>query len=77
MTDLSLPPAVREVHNRCIPPVLRGAHSYGIKETNPYNKKLFEDRIIFSACRSTTRRPTTMAQLLTLESNEPDRDIIM
>ena len=32
--------------------------SYGVKESNPYNK-LFEERIIFLGCRSTTHRPTT------------------
>ena len=32
--------------------------SYGMKESNPYNK-LFEERIIFLGCRSTTPRPTT------------------
>src|SRR5258705_7658116 len=51
--------------------------SYGIKETNPYNK-LFEDRIIFLGVQiDDASANDVMAQLLTLESNEPDRDIIV
>lgn len=77
MTDLSLPPALREVHNRYILPSYVERTSYGIKETNPYNK-LFEDRIIFLGVQiDDASANDVMAQLLTLESNEPDRDIIM
>ncbi|GAA1505926.1 ATP-dependent Clp protease proteolytic subunit [Dactylosporangium maewongense] len=77
MTDLSLPPAMREVHNRYILPSYVERTSYGIKETNPYNK-LFEDRIIFLGVQiDDASANDVMAQLLTLESNEPDRDIIM
>ncbi|MEV8511447.1 ATP-dependent Clp protease proteolytic subunit [Dactylosporangium sp. NPDC051484] len=77
MTDLSLPPALREVHNRYILPSYVERTSYGIKETNPYNK-LFEDRIIFLGVQiDDASANDVMAQLLTLESNEPDRDIII
>ncbi|GAA4262240.1 ATP-dependent Clp protease proteolytic subunit [Dactylosporangium darangshiense] len=77
MTDLSLPPALREVHNRYILPSYVERTSYGIKETNPYNK-LFEDRIIFLGVQiDDASANDVMAQLLTLESNEPDRDIIV
>ncbi|MFF5234032.1 ATP-dependent Clp protease proteolytic subunit [Dactylosporangium sp. NPDC000521] len=77
MTDLSLPPGMREVHNRYILPSYVERTSYGIKETNPYNK-LFEDRIIFLGVQiDDASANDVMAQLLTLESNEPDRDIIM
>ncbi|MEV4518106.1 ATP-dependent Clp protease proteolytic subunit [Dactylosporangium sp. NPDC049525] len=77
MTDLSLSPALREVHNRYILPSYVERTSYGIKETNPYNK-LFEDRIIFLGVQiDDASANDVMAQLLTLESNEPDRDIIM
>ncbi|MDF5751858.1 ATP-dependent Clp protease proteolytic subunit [Spongiactinospora sp. TRM90649] len=49
--------------------------TYGIKETSPYNK-LFEDRIIFLGVQvDDTSANDVMAQLLTLESIDPDRDI--
>src|SRR5918912_1059663 len=51
--------------------------SYGIKESNPYNK-LFEERIIFLGEQiNNTSANDTMAQLLVLESTDPDRDITM
>ncbi|MEV4289638.1 ATP-dependent Clp protease proteolytic subunit [Nonomuraea bangladeshensis] len=49
--------------------------SYGVKELNPYNK-LFEDRVIFlGAPIDDTVANDVMAQLLTLESIDPDQDI--
>jgi ATP-dependent Clp protease protease subunit len=49
--------------------------SYGIKEMNPYNK-LFEERIIFLGVQiDDASANDVMAQLLTLESMDPDRDI--
>ncbi len=51
--------------------------SYGVKESNPYNK-LFEERIIFLGVQiDDASANDVMAQLLTLESNDPDREIIM
>ncbi len=51
--------------------------SYGIKESNPYNK-LFEERIIFLGVQiDDASANDVMAQLLTLESNDPDRDIVI
>ena len=51
--------------------------SYGVKESNPYNK-LFEDRIIFLGVQvDDASANDVMAQLLTLESTDPDRDILM
>jgi len=51
--------------------------SYGMKESNPYNK-LFEERIIFLGVQiDDASANDVMAQLLVLESIEPDRDIIM
>jgi len=77
MTDLSIPPALREVHNRYIIPSFVERTSYGVKESNPYNK-LFEDRIIFLGVQiDDASANDVMAQLLVLESIEPDRDIIM
>jgi ATP-dependent Clp protease protease subunit len=49
--------------------------SYGMKESNPYNK-LFEERIIFLGVQiDDASANDVMAQLITLESNDPDRDI--
>ena len=51
--------------------------SYGVKESNPYNK-LFEERIIFVGVQiDDASANDVMAQLLTLESTDPDREIIM
>jgi ATP-dependent Clp protease, protease subunit len=51
--------------------------SYGIKEMTPYNK-LFEDRVIFVGTPiDDTSANDVMAQLLTLESIDPDQDINM
>ncbi|PYC61899.1 ATP-dependent Clp protease proteolytic subunit, partial [Micromonospora arborensis] len=47
------------------------------KESNPYNK-LFEDRIIFLGVQvDDASANDVMAQLLTVEGTDPDRDIIM
>ncbi|SDI34987.1 ATP-dependent Clp protease proteolytic subunit [Nonomuraea jiangxiensis] len=49
--------------------------SYGTKESNPYTK-LFEDRVIFLGVPiDDTVANDVMAQLLTLESLDPDQDI--
>src|SRR5205085_5895448 len=51
--------------------------SFGVKESNPYNK-LFEDRIIFLGVQvDDASADDIMAQLLVLESMDPDRDIVM
>ncbi|HEY3010970.1 MAG TPA: ATP-dependent Clp protease proteolytic subunit [Micromonosporaceae bacterium] len=76
MTELKLPAGL-EVQNRYIIPSFVERTSYGIKESNPYNK-MFEDRIIFLGVQvDDASANDVMAQLLTLESNDPDRDIIM
>src|SRR5262250_419982 len=50
---------------------------YGIKEMNPYNK-LFEERIIFLGVQiDDASANDVMAQLITLESIDPDRDILV
>ncbi|GAB2478278.1 ATP-dependent Clp protease proteolytic subunit [Jatrophihabitans fulvus] len=49
--------------------------NYGVKESNPYNK-LFEERIIFlGAPIDDVVANDVMAQLIVLESTDPDRDI--
>jgi ATP-dependent Clp protease, protease subunit len=51
--------------------------SYGVKEMNPYNK-LFEERIIFLGVQiDDASANDVMAQLLCLESMDPDREIII
>src|SRR5258705_10811144 len=75
MTDLSLPPGLREVHNRYVIPSYVERTSYGMKESNPYNK-MFEERIIFLGVQiDDTSANDVMAQLMVLESSDPDRDI--
>ncbi|MGB6453493.1 MAG: ATP-dependent Clp protease proteolytic subunit [Streptosporangiaceae bacterium] len=51
--------------------------SYGVKEMNPYNK-LFEERIIFLGVQiDDASANDVMAQLITLESMDPGRDILI
>jgi ATP-dependent Clp protease protease subunit len=77
MTELQIPGGLREVHNRYIIPSFVERTSYGVKESNPYNK-MFEDRIIFLGVQvDDASANDVMAQLLTLEGTDPDRDITM
>jgi ATP-dependent Clp protease protease subunit len=63
------------VENRYIIPSFVERTTYGVKEMNPYNK-LFEERIIFLGVQiDDASANDVMAQLLTLESIDPDRDI--
>ncbi|MBA3489521.1 MAG: ATP-dependent Clp protease proteolytic subunit [Longispora sp.] len=65
------------VQNRYILPSFVERTSYGIKESNPYNK-MFEERIIFLGVQiDDASANDVMAQLLVLESTDPDRDIVM
>lgn len=51
--------------------------SYGVKESNPYNK-LFEERIIFLGVQiDDASANDVMAQMLCLESADPDREIVV
>ncbi|MET0492080.1 MAG: ATP-dependent Clp protease proteolytic subunit [Actinoplanes sp.] len=77
MTDLTMPSGFAPVHNRYVLPSFVERTSYGVKESNPYNK-MFEDRIIFLGVQvDDASANDVMAQLLTLESTDPDRDITM
>ena len=78
MTDLTMPPGFAPVHNRYVLPSFVERSSNGMmKETNPYNK-MFEDRIIFLGVQvDDASANDVMAQLLTLESSDPDRDILL
>jgi ATP-dependent Clp protease protease subunit len=66
-----------DVYNRYVLPSFVERTSYGVKESNPYNK-MFEERIIFLGVQiDDASANDVMAQLLTLESMDPDRDIVM
>jgi len=67
----------RPAESRYVLPSFVERTSYGIKEMNPYNK-LFEERIIFLGVQiDDASANDVMAQLITLESIDPDRDILM
>ena len=71
MSELHLP------QSRYVLPSFVERTSYGVKESNPYNK-LFEERIIFLGVQvDDASANDVMAQLLVLEAEDPDRDIIM
>ncbi|MGI5215432.1 ATP-dependent Clp protease proteolytic subunit [Plantactinospora sp. CA-290183] len=75
MIDPNLLSGFEPVHNRYVLPSFVERTSYGVKESNPYNK-LFEDRIIFLGVQiDDASANDVMAQLLTLEGTDPDRDI--
>ena len=68
---------VNEISSRYILPTIEERTSYGYKRLDPYTK-LFEERIIFlGQAIDDTVANDVMAQLLTLESMDPDRDIMM
>jgi len=67
----------RSPQSRYVLPSFVERTSYGIKEMNPYNK-LFEERIIFLGVQiDDASANDVMAQLLTLEAIDPDREITM
>ena len=63
--------------SRYILPTFEERTAYGFKRQDPY-AKLFEDRIIFLGVQiDDASADDVMAQLLVLESQDPDRDIQM
>ena len=63
--------------SRYILPTFEERTRYGFKRQDPYNK-LFEDRIVFLGVQvDDASADDIMAQLLVLESQDPDRDITM
>jgi ATP-dependent Clp protease protease subunit len=76
MTDFHPPTGIHLPHeSRYVLPSFVERTNYGIKESNPYNK-LFEERIIFlGAPIDDVVANDVMAQLIVLESTDPDRDI--
>ncbi|MGI8647567.1 MAG: ATP-dependent Clp protease proteolytic subunit [Acidimicrobiales bacterium] len=74
MADLVAQPRLTP-QNRYILPSFIERTSYGVKESNPYNK-LFEERIIFLGVQiDDASANDVMSQLICLESADPDRDI--
>jgi ATP-dependent Clp protease protease subunit len=68
---------IEPAYNRYVLPSFVERTSYGMKESNPYNK-LFEERIIFLGVQiDDASANDVMAQLITLEGTDPDRDILM
>ncbi len=74
----NLPQAAAAMPNsRYILPSFEERTAYGYKRQDPY-AKLFEDRIIFLGVQiDDASADDVMAQLLVLESMDPDRDIVM
>ena len=63
--------------SRYILPTFEERTAYGYKRQDPY-AKLFEDRIVFLGVQvDDASADDIMAQLLVLESQDPDRDIVM
>jgi ATP-dependent Clp protease, protease subunit len=72
---MSQPSDLHQPSSRYVLPVIEERTSYGFKRLDPYTK-LFEERIIFlGQAIDDTIANDIMAQLLTLESMDPDRDI--
>ncbi|MEN9325070.1 MAG: ATP-dependent Clp protease, protease subunit [Actinomycetota bacterium] len=68
---------IPDISARYVLPTIEEKTSYGYKRLDPYTK-LFEERIIFLGQPiDDTVANDVMAQLLTLESMDPDRDIMM
>src|SRR5690349_22755516 len=78
MSELHTPPQSLQLpQSRYVLPSFVERTNYGIKESNPYNK-LFEERIIFlGAPIDDVVANDVIAQLIVLESNDPDRDILI
>ncbi len=67
----------QEITSRYVLPTVEEKTAYGYKRQDPYTK-LFEERIIFLGQPiDDTVANDVMAQLLTLESMDPDRDIMI
>ncbi len=66
-----------EIQSRYVLPTIEEKTAYGYKRLDPYTK-LFEERIVFlGQAIDDTVANDVMAQILTLESMDTDRDIIM
>jgi ATP-dependent Clp protease protease subunit len=73
---LHVPPS-HAPSSRYILPQFEERTSYGMKRLDPYTK-LFEDRIIFLGVQvDDASADDIIAQLIVLESQDPDRDVLM
>jgi ATP-dependent Clp protease protease subunit len=71
------PGGLHQPSSRYILPQFEERTAYGFKRMDPYTK-LFEDRIIFLGVQvDDASADDVMAQLIVLESQDPERDIIM
>jgi ATP-dependent Clp protease protease subunit len=69
--------AAVQAQNRYVLPQFSEKTPYGMKTQDPYTK-LFEDRIIFMGVQvDDTSADDIMAQLLVLESQDPNRDVMI
>ena len=74
---LMVPSSYAAPSSRYILPSFEERTSYGMKRLDPYTK-LFEDRIIFLGVQvDDASADDVIAQLIVLESQDPDRDILM
>src|SRR3954469_6913674 len=79
MNNFNLPTGISRptAESRYILPSFEERTAYGFKRQDPY-AKLFEDRIVFLGVQvDDASADDIMAQLLVLESQDPDRDIMM
>ncbi|CAN5390366.1 ATP-dependent Clp protease proteolytic subunit [soil metagenome] len=77
MNDFNFGGTAKTPDARYILPTFEERTAYGYKRQDPY-AKLFEDRIIFLGVQiDDASADDVMAQLLVLESQDPDRDIVM
>ena len=77
MNDFTFGGTAKTADSRYILPTFEERTAYGYKRQDPY-AKLFEDRIIFLGVQiDDASADDVMAQLLVLESQDPDRDIVM
>jgi len=77
MNDFQFGGTAKTADARYILPTFEERTAYGYKRQDPY-AKLFEDRIIFLGVQiDDASADDVMAQLLVLESQDPDRDIVM
>jgi ATP-dependent Clp protease, protease subunit len=77
MSNFNFGGAAQSPESRYILPTFEERTAYGYKRQDPY-AKLFEDRIIFLGVQiDDASADDVMAQLLVLESQDPDRDIVM
>ena len=72
-----IPQGLQMPSSRYVLPQFEERTAYGYKRQDPY-AKLFEDRIVFLGVQiDDASADDVMAQLLVLESQDPDRDIVM